>query len=42
MNTLQDSASQHHAVAAFFADLAERHERLPDPVESLEPLALHE
>ena len=42
MNTLEDSASQHHAVAAFFADLAERHERLPNPVESVEPLALHE
>jgi tRNA-dihydrouridine synthase B len=42
MNTLEDSASQHRAVAAFFADLAERHERLPEPVLSVEPLALHE
>jgi tRNA-dihydrouridine synthase B len=42
MNTLEDSASQHQAVATFFADLAERHARLPEPVESLEPLALHE
>jgi tRNA-dihydrouridine synthase B len=42
MNTLEDSASQHRAVAAFFDDLAERHERLPDPVLLEEPLALHE
>jgi tRNA-dihydrouridine synthase B len=42
MNTLGDSASQHRAVAAFFDHLAERHERLPDPVLLEEPLALHE
>jgi tRNA-dihydrouridine synthase B len=42
MNTLEDSASQHRAVAAFFDDLAQRHERLPEPVLSVEPLALHE
>ncbi|CAN1555041.1 tRNA dihydrouridine synthase DusB [Limnohabitans sp. B9-3] len=42
MNTLEDSAAQHRAVAAFFDDLAQRHERLPDPVLSLDSLALHE
>ena len=42
MNTLEDSAVQHRAVAAFFDDLAQRHERLPEPVLSEEPLALHE
>jgi tRNA-dihydrouridine synthase B len=42
MNTLADSASQHRAVAGFFDDLAQVHERLPDPVLSVEPLALHE
>jgi len=42
MNTLEDSASQHRAVAAFFDDLAQAHERLPEPVLSVEPLALHE
>jgi tRNA-dihydrouridine synthase B len=42
MNTLEDSASQHRAVAGFFDDLAQAHERLPHPVLSVEPLALHE
>jgi tRNA-dihydrouridine synthase B len=42
MNTLEDSAAQHRAVAAFFDDLAQRHERLPEPVLSLDSLALHE
>jgi tRNA-dihydrouridine synthase B len=42
MNTLEDSAAQHRAVAAFFDDLAQSHERLPEPVESLEPVALYE
>jgi len=42
MNTLEDSASQHRAVAGFFDDLAQAHERLPEPVVSVEPLALHE
>jgi tRNA-dihydrouridine synthase B len=42
MNTLQDSAAQHRAVAGFFDDLAQRYERLPESVLSVEPLALHE
>jgi len=42
MNALEDSASQHRAVAAFFDDLAQAHERLPQSVLSVEPLALHE
>jgi len=42
MNTLEDSAAQHRAVTAFFDDLAQLHERLPEPVLTLEPLALHE
>ena len=42
MNALEDSAAQHRAVTAFFDDLAQLHERLPEPVLSLEPLALHE
>jgi tRNA-dihydrouridine synthase B len=42
MNTLEDSASQHRAVAAVFDVLAQAHERLPEPVLSVEPLALHE
>jgi tRNA-dihydrouridine synthase B len=42
MNTLEDSATQHRAVAAFFDDLAQRHERLPEPVLSVDSLALHE
>jgi tRNA-dihydrouridine synthase B len=42
MNTLEDSAEQHRAVAAFFDDLSQRHERLPQPALSLDSLALHE
>ena len=42
MNALEDSASQHRAVATFFDDLAQAHERLPQSVLSVEPLALHE
>jgi tRNA-dihydrouridine synthase B len=42
MNTLDDTRAQQAAVADFFDGLAERHERLPEPVLSVEPLAFHE
>ena len=42
MNTLDDRESQHRAVAAFFDQLAQTHERLPESVLSVETLALHE
>lgn len=38
MNSLEDSASQHHAVADFLDDLAERHERLPETMTPAAPL----
>ena len=42
MNTLDDTRAQQAAVADFFDGLAERYERLPEPVLSVEPLAFHE
>ena len=41
MNTLEDSAAQHRAVANFFDTLAQTHERLPE-VRLTEPVTLHE
>ena len=38
MNSLEDSASQQHAVADFLDDLAERHERLPQAMTDSLPL----
>ena len=41
MNTLEDSAAQHRAVANFFDTLAQTHERMPEAL-LVEPVALHE
>jgi tRNA-dihydrouridine synthase B len=41
MNTLEDSAAQHRAVANFFDTLAQTHERLPE-VRLTESVKLHE
>jgi tRNA-dihydrouridine synthase B len=41
MNTLEDSAAQHRAVANYFDTLAQTHERMPETL-SLEAVTLHE
>ena len=40
MNTLDDVTAQQRAVADFFDELAQHHERLPEPVLSVDSLAL--
>ena len=42
MNGLDDTAAQQAAVTDFFDGLAAQYERLPQPVLSVEPLAIHE